>query len=104
MNTNNHPSSQAPIGHYEAPSLVQAPVVSVKHWILTFILSAIPIVNIVMLFVWAFGDSTNPNKKNYARASLLLAAIFIVLYIVFAVLFVVVFGGMALWPELGTNV
>jgi hypothetical protein len=25
-----------------------------------------PIVNIILLFIWAFGSSTNLNKKNYA--------------------------------------
>ncbi|UQZ87446.1 hypothetical protein SK3146_06748 [Paenibacillus konkukensis] len=79
-------------GSYVPPASAQAPVVSVKHWILTFILCAIPIVNIIMLFVWAFGDHTNPNKKNYARASLLLAVIVIVLYIIFFLLIFLIFG------------
>lgn len=35
-----------------------------------------------MLFVWAFGTS-NPNKKNYARATLIIALVVIVLYIIF---------------------
>ncbi|OXM85541.1 hypothetical protein [Paenibacillus rigui] len=70
----------------------QAPVLTVKQWIVTLIVLAIPLVNLIMLFVWAFGDGTNPNKKNYAQASLLLAAIFIVLYIVFLILIFAVFG------------
>ncbi|NOU93331.1 hypothetical protein GC093_08885 [Paenibacillus sp. LMG 31456] len=70
----------------------QAPVMTVKDWILTFIVSAIPVVNIIMLFIWAFGDSANPNKKNYSKASLLLAAIFIVIYALFFILFVVILG------------
>jgi len=28
-----------------------------------------------LLFKWAFGSSANLNKKNYARATLILAAI-----------------------------
>ncbi|MFE5320434.1 hypothetical protein ACFQ88_17140 [Paenibacillus sp. NPDC056579] len=104
MDTPTNNTYQPPLGQHAAATLSQAPVVSVKHWMLTFILCAIPIVNIVMLFVWAFGDGTNPNKRNYARASLLLALIFIVLYVVFLVLFVAIFGSMAFWPELsGTN-
>jgi ABC-type multidrug transport system permease subunit len=70
----------------------QAPVISVKDWIATLIVCAIPLVNLIMLFIWAFGDSANPSKKNYARASLLLAAIFIVLYILFIVIFIAVIG------------
>ncbi|MDF2964072.1 MAG: hypothetical protein K0S39_5807 [Paenibacillus sp.] len=91
MNTNSSfPPPSAP--YYQDPYLQQAPVMTIKDWILTFIVSAIPIVNIIMLFVWAFGDNTNPNKKNYAKASLILAAIFIVLYVVFLILFFVILG------------
>ncbi|HBU81955.1 MAG TPA: hypothetical protein DEF35_09980 [Paenibacillus sp.] len=55
---------------------------------LTLFLMMIPLVNIIMLFVWAFGDS-NPSKANYAKASLLWAAIGIVVYIL---VFVVIIG------------
>ncbi|RTE11149.1 hypothetical protein EJQ19_03620 [Paenibacillus whitsoniae] len=70
----------------------QAPVISVKSWMLTIFLLAIPIVNIVLLFVWAFSKSENPTKSNYAKASLIWAAIGIVLYILF---FVAFFGAIA---------
>ena len=56
--------------------------ISVGEWIVTFIILAIPIVNIVMLFVWAFGGDANLSKKNYARATLILIAIIIVLYVI----------------------
>lgn len=42
---------------------LQAPVVSLGEWIVTYILCCIPCVNIIMLFVWAFGGNTNPSKK-----------------------------------------
>ncbi|UKS25155.1 hypothetical protein LOZ80_26655 [Paenibacillus sp. HWE-109] len=64
-----------------------APVLSVKNWMLTILLLAIPIVNIILLFVWAFSSGENPNKANYAKASLIWAAIGIVLYLLFAVIF-----------------
>ncbi|GAA3405320.1 hypothetical protein ACFFNY_28835 [Paenibacillus hodogayensis] len=63
-----------------------APVLSFKDWMITLLIMAIPLVNIIMLFVWAFGgSSTNPNKSNYAKAALLWIAIGIVLYVVFVV-------------------
>lgn len=40
----------------------------------------IPLVNLIMLFVWAFGGS-NPSKANFAKASLMWALIGIVFYI-----------------------
>lgn len=59
--------------------------VSFGSWMLTLFLMMIPIVNIIMLFVWAFGNS-NPSKANYAKAALLWAAIGLVIYILIAVL------------------
>lgn len=59
-------------------------VVTLGDWIVTFILQAIPVVNIVMLFVWAFSSTTPDSKKNYARAALIFVAIGIVLSIIFS--------------------
>ena len=54
---------------------------SVKDWLITMLILVIPIVNIVMLFIWAFG---NPDpRRNYARASLIWSAIVIGLLIIF---------------------
>lgn len=58
------------------------PPVSFKEWMIAILLLALPVVNIVMLFVWAFGSNTNPSKANYAKASLIWGAIIIVLYFV----------------------
>lgn len=57
-------------------------VMSVKDWFATELILAIPIVNIVMLFVWGFGGNVNENKKNYCKASLIIGAIALVLYII----------------------
>jgi len=60
-----------------------APVMSLGDWIITFIILAIPIVNIVMLFVWAFSSGTNPNKANFCKAYLIIALVAIVLFLLF---------------------
>ena len=39
------------------------------------ILFAIPLVGIIMLFVYAFGSNTNINVKNYARSFLIIILI-----------------------------
>lgn len=44
--------------------------VSVGDWMLTYILLSIPLINIIMLFVWAFGSSPE-SKANWAKATLL---------------------------------
>ena len=56
---------------------------SVGEYILTFIVTAIPLVGFIMLLVWAFGSDTNPNKKNFCRAMLIMMLIGIVLSIIF---------------------
>ena len=56
---------------------------SVKDWLITIIITAIPIVGLVMLFVWGFGSGTNPSKANWAKAILIFYLIMIVLYFVF---------------------
>lgn len=71
-----------------------APVVSFKEWMITILLLALPIVNIVMLFVWAFGGGASPSKANFAKASLVWAAIGIVLTIIlYATVFAALMAG-----------
>ncbi|PYI54993.1 hypothetical protein [Paenibacillus flagellatus] len=77
-----------PTQHYQAAPQQTAPVLTMKDWMITILLLAIPVVNIVMLFVWAFGGGTNPNKANYAKAALIWALIGIVLYILIMVVFI----------------
>ncbi len=68
----------------EIPSLQnqqQSPTITIGEWLLTLFITAIPIVGLVMLFVWGFGSGTNPNKANFAKASLIFAVIAIVLWV-----------------------
>jgi hypothetical protein len=44
---------------------------TIGNWIITFIILAIPLVNLIMLLVWAVSGSTHPSKKSYAQASLI---------------------------------
>jgi hypothetical protein len=60
---------------------------SVGEWMLTLFISFIPIVNIIMLFVWGFGSSTAPNKANWAKAMLAWIAIMIVVYMLIILAF-----------------
>jgi hypothetical protein len=49
--------------------------VSVGDWILTFIVLGIPVVNLVLLLIWAFGSTTHPSSKIYAKAILILVVV-----------------------------
>ncbi len=50
-------------------------VISFGEWFLTVFLSAIPLVGIVLLFVWAFSSTTHPSKANWAKARLAWTAV-----------------------------
>ncbi len=64
--------------------------VSLKEWMLTFLILMIPCVNIVMMFVWAFSSSEKKSKSNFFKAQLIFAGIILGIYIL---LFIVVFAG-----------
>lgn len=66
---------------------------SVKDWLITLLLMAIPLVGIVMLFVYAFGSNENINRQNWAKAQLIMMAIIIGLAIVCFTIFGAIFEG-----------
>ncbi|WP_084165590.1 hypothetical protein [Paenibacillus massiliensis] len=68
------------------------PPMSVKDWMITILILAIPVVNLIMMFVWAFGGGANPSKANYCKAALIWAAIGLVIYGIIMVLTLVVFA------------
>ena len=71
-------------------------VMSYKEWALTIFISSLPLIGFIMLLVWAFGDDSNIHKKNWAKGSLLLALIALIM--VFFFLFM--FGGIAMLAAL----
>lgn len=62
---------------------IEDETVSIGNWLVTYLIMCIPIVNIVMLFVWAFSDNSPKSKSNWAKASLIWMAIGIVLCFLF---------------------
>jgi len=61
----------------------QSTVVSTVEWLGTLIVLIVPIVGIVLYFIWAFG-SGNLNRRNYCRAALILMAISLALGLIFS--------------------
>ena len=59
---------------------------TIKDWLITNLLMLIPIANIVLVFVWAFGSNVNKSKKTYFQASLIMAGIVLSLYIVIIII------------------
>ena len=71
------------IQSYPVNDLPQYTPISVGEWVITIIIIAIPIVGFIMLFVWGFGSNTQPSKANWAKATLIMIGISIVLSFLF---------------------
>ena len=56
-------------------------VMTMGEWLITLIVLDIPCVNVIMYFVWAFGNG-NENRKNFCRAGLIVMAVGIVLTLI----------------------
>jgi hypothetical protein len=55
------------------------------QWFVTMLILAIPLVGLVMLFVWAFGGG-NLNRRNYCRAALIWVAIAVGIGLIFGLM------------------
>jgi len=58
-------------------------VVSTKEWITTSLILMIPFVNLIMVFVWAFGGGANPSKANFFKAQIIIWVGFAILWMAF---------------------
>lgn len=65
--------------------------ISIGGWMLMTLALGIPIVNIVMLIVWAV-DRENETRRNFALASFIWMAIGVVIAILMVILFAGVFA------------
>lgn len=89
--TNTSENQQAP---YQQPMRPNGPV-SIGDWFVTILLMAIPLVNLIMLLVWAFGGGTNESKANWAKASLIWMLVGILLAIFFGSALIALFSRLA---------
>lgn len=87
FNQNEHNQSYHPYTQeqpYQNFKNIDNSPLSMGQYLIMLLLMSIPLVNIILLFVWGFGDY-NINKKNFARAYLILMTIGIVLIILFII-------------------
>lgn len=82
-------SQQNQSSYYANYSHEKDETVSVGEWLTLFLLAIIPIIYIIMMFVWGFGDSTKPSKANYCKAVLIMMAIGMGIFLLIAL-----FGGL----------
>lgn len=81
----------------------RAPILSVGDWMINMLITAIPLVGIIMLFVWGFGDKENPTKANWAKATLIWYLIAFVIVIGFYALIFAFFGSQILNGDFGND-
>ena len=55
--------------------------ISVPGWLGTIIIALVPLVNVAVLLYWSFSRGTDPNRRNFSRAGLILIAAVIVITI-----------------------
>ena len=67
-------------------------------WFITLFLAGIPLIGLILMFVWAFGSNTEQSKQNWARANLIWYLIAVLIVVGLSV--AVVFFGVQLPPEL----
>lgn len=65
---------------------------TLKDWIITYLLLMIPIANIVFIFMWAFGSNVNKSKKTFFQAYLIIVLAGIVLSVFIGILLSTLFA------------
>lgn len=86
---------QAPPMAYRRPETV-----STGEWFVTLLIASIPLVGLIMLFVWAFGGGAAASKQNWAKAMLLwmLVCILLVMALYVLIIILAVASGAAIAP------
>ena len=62
-----------------------SPTVTKMDWFVCILAMCIPVVNIVMMFIWAF-DNTKPSRANFFKVYLIIALISMVFCVLIAVI------------------
>ena len=85
------PNGQQAYGGYNQPvhsnGAEKSAVMSTGQFLGTLLLMMLPFAGFILAIVWACGGTDNPNRRNLARAYLILIAIGLVLGILLVVLF-----------------
>ncbi|MDY0150901.1 MAG: hypothetical protein RBS43_01355 [Candidatus Cloacimonas sp.] len=88
---NEYNSEQAsPTRRFDYTEAPAAPVMRLLDWLIVLLITIVPVVNVIVLIIWALDDSANPNRTNFARAAL----IFVAAQILFMSIYIGYFTGM----------
>ena len=83
-------------GNYQVPYQQNSPLdleepMKMSEWLISLLITLIPCVGIIMIFVWAFGSTEKKSKSNFFKAYLVFGVIRIVIYLIY-VFFYAVYG------------
>lgn len=81
------PSNQHTVTHQylEVDNSIRKGDTAVSDWLITLVIMMIPLINFVMLFVWAFGgNGEKVSRANWAKATLLLMLVIAGMYFLLA--------------------
>jgi amino acid transporter len=65
------------------PEEFKKPPVTLGDWIISVIVTKIPLIGFIMLIVWAVDKNTESNKANWAKAELIVKLIGFLIVILF---------------------
>ena len=75
-------------GNYQVPYQQNSPLdleepMKMSEWLISLLITLIPCVGIIMIFVWAFGSTEKKSKSNFFKAYLVFGVIRIVIYLIY---------------------
>ena len=84
--TQQPPVYQQPVYQQPAGDDLRAPLTTGQFFLMDLV-GCIPLVGLIMYFVWAFGSNANVNRKSWARAKLIWVLISTVLSVLLGIIF-----------------
>lgn len=91
-NSASYQPGAAPVPEQAAPKKSKDDPMSTGQFFLMDLLSAIPLVNIIVFIIWSFSESINVNRRNWARARLIWIGIGLALLAIIAVIIIITFS------------
>lgn len=66
----------------EIPKEFQKPPISLGEWIISVIITKLPLIGFIMLIVWAVDKNTDVNKSNWAKSELIVKLIGFAIFVI----------------------
>lgn len=80
---------------YSAPSYVQtmdSSPLKTSDYVVMFLISAIPLIGLILMLVWSFSEGININRRNFCRAFLIVRVISVALTVLLVFCYAVLIG------------